>query len=125
MKNHPFNHELNYGHVYRYIMILLDLLKQEGETVLKLNILGDKDEVTATQEILERIFGCFGRLTRSAICSVRVIEDSTGKSISAESKADIMLKTILATKAYVEESDMVAELIIDLIRQIKLILSFC
>lgn len=88
MKNHPFNHELNYGHVYRYIMILLDLLKQEGETVLKLNILGDKDEVTAAQEILNEYLAVFGRLTRSAICSVRVIEDSTGKSISAESKAD-------------------------------------
>lgn len=88
MKNHPFNHELNYGHVYRYIMILLDLLKPEGETVLKLNILGDKDEVTAAQEILNEYLAVFGRLTRSAICSVRVVEDSKGKSISAESKAD-------------------------------------
>ena len=88
MKNHPFNHELNYGHVYRYIMILLDLLKPEGETVLKLNILGDKDEVTAAQEILNEYLAVFGRVTRSAICSVRVVEDSKGKSISAETKAD-------------------------------------
>ena len=88
MKNHNFNHELNYGHVYRYMMILLDLLKPEGETVLKLNILGNKDEVIAAQDILNEYLAVFGRLTKSSICSVNVIEDARGKSISVEEKAD-------------------------------------
>lgn len=88
IKNHSFNHELNYGHVFRYIMILIDLLKPEGKTVLNLNILGDKDEVIAAQEILNEYLAVFGRLTNSAICSVMVVEDSRGKSISVDSKAD-------------------------------------
>lgn len=88
MKNHPFNHELNYGHVYRFMMILLDLLKPEGKTELRLNIIGDKDELTAAADILNEYLAVFGRLTRSQICSVSVIDDPRGKSISVETDAD-------------------------------------
>ena len=52
MYTHFFNHELDYGHVYRYMMILLDLLKPTGKTKLRLNILEDRDEVQAAVDIL-------------------------------------------------------------------------
>lgn len=88
MKNSSFNHELDYGHIYRYIMILVDLLKPEGETVLRLNLIGDPDELTAAVDILNEYLGVFCRLTRSQMCNLRVELDSNGKSISAEEKAD-------------------------------------
>jgi superfamily II DNA or RNA helicase len=88
MKENRFNHELNYGRVYRYMMILLDLLKPEGETVLYLNNLGDKDELSAATDILNEYLGVFCRLTKFPLCSLRVVEDLNGKSISVEEKAD-------------------------------------
>lgn len=88
MKNHFFNHELNYGRIYRFMMILLDLLKPSGETILKLHNEGDQDELQAAQDILNEYLGVFSRLTRMPLCSVRVIESSTGKTISADTKAD-------------------------------------
>lgn len=88
MKNHLFDHELNYGHVYRFMMILLDLLKPEGKTELRLNIIGDKDELTVATDILNEYLAVFGRLTKSQICSVSVIDDPRGKSISVETDAD-------------------------------------
>lgn len=92
MHAQSFNHELNYGHVYRYMMMLLEMLKPVGETVLKLKILGDRDELLAAVDILNQYLGVFGRLSRTDICSVRVIEDSKGKSISAEATADICVE---------------------------------
>lgn len=88
MKNHLFNHELNYGHVYRFMMILLDLLKPEGKTELRLSIIGDKDELRAAADILNEYLAVFGRLTRTQICLVSVIDDPRGKSISVETDAD-------------------------------------
>ena len=92
MKTHYFNHELDYGHVYRYIMMLLELLEPVGESVVALRILGDKDELYAAVDILNQYLGVFGRLTRTKLSSIKVIEDDEGKSISAEGSADICVK---------------------------------
>ena len=92
MRTHFFNHELNYGHVYRYMMMLLELLEPTGESVVALNILGDKDELYAAVDILNQYLGVFGRLTKTKLCSIKVIEDDKGKSISAEGPADICVK---------------------------------
>ncbi len=88
MKNHFFNRDLDYGHIFRYMMILIDLLNPSGETVLKLNLLGDKDELQVAIEILNEYLALFSRLTKSKECSIRVEIDSHGKSISVEGKAD-------------------------------------
>jgi superfamily II DNA helicase RecQ len=92
MKNHPFNHELDYGHVYRLIMILIDLLNPAGVTELRLNVIGDRDELTAAVDILNEYLAVFGRLTKSQLCSVKVIDDLKGRSISAITKADYCVK---------------------------------
>lgn len=92
MKTHFFNHELNYGRVYRYMMILLDLVKPEGVTSLRLNILGDRDEVLAAADILNEYLAVFARLIKVKICQLEIIEDKLGKSISAETKADYCVK---------------------------------
>jgi superfamily II DNA helicase RecQ len=92
MKNHPFNHELDYGHVYRLIMILIDLLNPVGVTELRLNVIGDRDELTAAVDILNEYLAVFGRLTKSQLCSVKVIDDLNGRSISAITKADYCVK---------------------------------
>ena len=92
MKEHSFNHELNYGYIYRYIMMLLELLHPTGETIVTLNPLGDKDELSAAVNILNQYLGVFGRLTRTKICSIKVIESEHGKSISAEGPADICVE---------------------------------
>lgn len=66
MKTCSFNHELDYGHVYRYMLILIDLLNPTGETVLRLNLIGDPDELTAAVDILtvfERLVRTRGVLT--------------------------------------------------------------
>ena len=88
MKNNTFNHELDYGRIYRYIMILIDLLKPEGETLLRLNHLGDPDELKAAIDILNEYLGVFSRLTKSKSCMLKVELDPNGKSISVDSKAD-------------------------------------
>lgn len=92
MKTHFFNHELNYGRVYRYMMILLDLVKPDGVTSLRLNILGDRDEVLAAADILNEYLAVFARLIKVKICQIEIIEDKLGKSISAETKADYCVK---------------------------------
>ena len=92
MRTHQFNHELNYGHVYRYMMMLLEMLNPAGETVVGLHILGDKDEMQAAEDILNQYLAVFGRLTKTDVCSIRVIEDDKGKSISAETTADIYVE---------------------------------
>ena len=92
MKTHYFNHELNYGRVFRYMMMLLELLNPTGETVVSLKVLGDRDELLAAVDILNQYLGVFGRLTRTQICSIKIIEDEFGKSISAEGPADICVK---------------------------------
>lgn len=94
MKTHFFNHELNYGRVYRYMMILLDLVKPEGVTSLRLNILGDRDEVHAAEDILNEYLEVFARLIKVKPCRVEIIEDTAGKSISAEVKADYWVKNL-------------------------------
>ena len=94
MKTHFFNHELDYGRVYRYMMILLDLLNPTGKTVLRLNILGDKDEVTAAVDILNEYLAVFSRLIKAELCQLEVIYDPTGKTISAESKANYYVKNL-------------------------------
>lgn len=94
MKTHFFNHELDYGRVYRYMMILLDLLNPTGKTVLRLNILGDKDEVTAAVDILNEYLAVFSRLIKDELCQLEVIDDPTGKTISAESKANYYVKNL-------------------------------
>ena len=94
MKTHFFNHELDYGRVYRYMMILLDLLNPTGKTVLRLNILGDKDEVTAAVDILNEYLAVFSRLIKVELCQLEVIDDPTGKTISAESKANYYVKNL-------------------------------
>lgn len=88
IKNGDFHHELDYGHVFRYMMILLDLLKPEGETILRLNLIGDQEELFAAVDILNEYLGVFCRLTKSRMCSLRVELDGRGKSISVETKAD-------------------------------------
>lgn len=88
MKTHFFNHELNYGHVYRYMMILLDLLEPRGETRLRLNVKGDIDEFNAAVDILNEYLAVFGRLIKAAPCHLSVDMDPKGKSISVETKAD-------------------------------------
>ncbi len=88
IKNHSFTYEIDYGHVFRYMMILIDLLKQEGETELHLNLLGDKDEFDAAVDILNEYLGVFSRLTKSNPSSIRVVIDDNGKSISVDQKAD-------------------------------------
>lgn len=88
MKKNQFNHELDYGNVYRLIMILIDLLEPEGETILRLNLIGDRDELTAAVDILNEYLGVFGRLTRSKISSVKVVSDVKGKTISVIGTAD-------------------------------------
>lgn len=88
MKTHFFNHELNYGHVYRYMMILLDLLKPTGETRLRLNVKGDLDEFSAAVDILNEYLAVFGRIIKVAPCYLTVDIDEKGKSISAETEAD-------------------------------------
>mgnify|MGYP002513869768 CR=1 FL=1 len=50
MKTQFFNHELDYGRVYRFMMILLDLLQPTGHTELRLKVIGDKDELKAAVE---------------------------------------------------------------------------
>lgn len=94
MKTHFFNHELDYGRVYRYMMILLDLLNPTGKTVLSLNILGDKDEVTAAVDILNEYLALFSRLIKVELCQLEVIDAPTGKTISAESKANYYVKNL-------------------------------
>ena len=98
MKNHSFNHELDYGHVYRLIMILLDLLKPKGETVLHLSFAGDRDELTAAVDILNQYLGVFGRLSRTDPCSLKIIDDPKGKSISVTEKADYYVENYSSDK---------------------------
>ncbi len=92
MKNHSFNHELDYGHVYRYMMILIDLLKPEGKTLLRLKLDGDPDELKAAVDMLNEYLGVFSRLTKSTPCSLQVEIGSTGRSISVDTKADLYVE---------------------------------
>lgn len=92
MRTHRFNHELDYGRIFRYMMMLLEMLKPVGETTVSLRILGDKDELRAAEDILNQYLAVFGRLTKTDICSIKVIEDVKGKSISAEGTADICVE---------------------------------
>lgn len=92
MKNAQFTHELEYAHVFRYIMILLELIKPEGETVLELKVLGDSDELKAAQDILNEYLAVFSRLMKVAPSSVSVIESDKGKTISVTEKADYCVK---------------------------------
>ena len=69
MKTCSFNHELAYGHVYRYMLILIDLLNPTGETVLRLNLIGDPDELTAAVDILNE-FQHFGHTEEFKIYEV-------------------------------------------------------
>ncbi len=92
MRTHRFKHDLDYGHVYRYMMMLLEMLKPAGETVVDLRVLGDMDELQAAVDILNQYLAVFGRLTKTDICSIRVREDTKGKSISAEREADICVE---------------------------------
>lgn len=87
MRTHFFNHELSYGRVYRYMMILLDLLKPEGKTVLRLHNIGDEDELEAAQDILNEYLSVFSRLIKAEPCSIEIQEDADGESISADGKA--------------------------------------
>ncbi|MDF2872840.1 MAG: RecQ family ATP-dependent helicase [Anaerocolumna sp.] len=89
MNTRFFNHELDYGHVYRFMMILIDLLKPSGETVLYLNVRReDRDEITAAVDILNEYLSVFARLIKAELCSISVIDDPNGKTISAAEKAD-------------------------------------
>ncbi len=88
-----FNHELDYGHVFRYMMILLDLVNPSGETNLILNLIGDEDELTAAVEMLNEYLGVFARLSKSRACHLTVeIDPSAKKSISVETKADFYVE---------------------------------
>jgi len=88
MKTQFFNHELDYGRVYRFMMILIDLLETEGETKLYLNVIGDMDEFRAAVDILNEYLGVFGRLIKTNPSWITVVHDKNGKSISAETQAD-------------------------------------
>jgi superfamily II DNA helicase RecQ len=88
MKMHRFNRELDYGNIYRFMMILLDLLEPAGETELRLHLIGDWEELCAAVNILNEYLAVFGRLTKSQPCCVKVSEDPEGKSISVTSQAD-------------------------------------
>lgn len=87
-KTHNFNHEVDYGRIYRYMMILIDLLKPTGETNIKLNLLGDKEELLIAADILNEYLGVFSRLSKTAESSIKVDFSSSGKSISIDEKAD-------------------------------------
>ena len=88
MKTQFFNHELDYGRVYRFIMILLDLLQPTGHTELRLKVIGDKDELKAAVDILNQYLAVFARLIKAENCSLSVIDCEDGKTISAETEAD-------------------------------------
>ena len=93
MKKGAFNHELDYGHVYRFMMLLIEMVEKPGENVVRLNVIGDKDELKAAVDILNEYLGVFGRLTKSAKYSLKVICDQSGRSISVETEADICVKS--------------------------------
>lgn len=94
MYTHFFNHELDYGHVYRYMMILLDLLKPTGKTKLRLNILEDRDEVQAAVDILNEYLSVFSRLIKADECQLEIIEAANGKTIAVDSKADYCVENL-------------------------------
>ena len=75
-------------------MILIDLLKPEGETVLKLNLIGDPDELSVAVGILNEYLAVFSRLTKSKPCSLKIELDPKGKSISVTSKADYYVENL-------------------------------
>lgn len=101
MKNHSFYHEPDFGHIYRFIMILIELLKPSGETLLRLNVIGDKLELDVAAEILNEYLTVFGRLMKTDKCSVRVIHDPKGTSISVEGDADICVKNHSESKGLI------------------------
>lgn len=88
MRTHHFDHELDYGHIYRFIMILLELVHPSGETRLHLNVLGDKMEFIAAVDILNEYLAVFGRLIRADKCYISYVDDPNGRSISVEGPAD-------------------------------------
>lgn len=94
MYTHFFNHELDYGHVYRYMMILLDLLNPTGKTKLRLNILEDRDEVQAAVDILNEYLSVFSRLIKADECQLEIMETANGKTIAVDSKADYCVENL-------------------------------
>lgn len=83
-----FSHELDYGHVYRYIMLLLEMMKPNGETKILLNLIGDEEEFKAAQDILNIYLGLFARLMRTTPSSISVELNNKAKSISVTESAD-------------------------------------
>lgn len=92
MRTHHFQHELDYGHVYRYMMMLLEMLQPSGKTLVNLQVLGDQDELVAAVDILNEYLAVFSRLIRVEPCSIEVQVNARGKSISVESPADICVE---------------------------------
>lgn len=88
IRNGSFSHELDYAHIYRYMMLLLDMMKPTGTTTLSLNLIGDEEEFKTAQDILNNYLAIFARLMKVEPSSITVLQNPKSKSISVTERAD-------------------------------------